>query len=81
MTNLQKYRVPFITAVWMIAVPLALAFLAGAGAGTALDGLAGFMGVLFGIFGGASIVFGVMLMLWVGWKAWRDSGGSDTVNG
>jgi threonine/homoserine/homoserine lactone efflux protein len=37
--------------------------------------------VMFSIFGGASIIVGVLLMAWVGWRAWRDGGGSNAVNG
>jgi hypothetical protein len=80
MSNLRKHRVPLITAAGMIAIPLAFAFLSGAGAGTALGGLARLLGVFFTIFGGASIVMGVFLMAWVGWNIWRD-GGSDVANG
>ena len=52
MSNLRKHRVPLITAAGMIAIPLAFAFLSGAGAGTALGGLARLLGVFFTIFRG-----------------------------
>ncbi|KIN62538.1 hypothetical protein Z946_1398 [Sulfitobacter noctilucicola] len=69
----KTHRVPFLTGLWMIAIPLVLAFLAGAGAGTVFDPLASFLGTLWSIFGGASLILGALLMLWVLWSAWRGS--------
>jgi len=71
MTPLQEHRVPFVTAIWMIVLPLVFAFLAGAGAGTVFNGLASFLGTLTSIFGGASLLCGVGLLVWVFWKAWQ----------
>lgn len=81
MSNMSKYHVPLVTAAYLISVPLIVAFFAGAGAGTVLDSLAGMLGVFFGIFGGASIAVGILLLLWVGWRAWRDGVSSKEVNG
>jgi hypothetical protein len=67
----NRRYVPLMTAVWMIGVPLALAFLAGAGAGTVFDGIATYAGALWSIFGGASLILGVLLLLWTLWSAWR----------
>lgn len=80
MTKSTTYRVPVVTAAWLITLPLAFAFLAGAGAGTAFAGMAGMLGVMFSIFGGASIIVGTLLLLWVGWQVWR-GGGSDAAHG
>lgn len=81
MLKSTKHHVPFVTAIWLIAVPLIFAFLAGAGAGTVFNGLAGLLGVMFSIFGGPSIVVGLLLMAWVGWNVWRDKGGSKAIHG
>lgn len=67
----NSHRVPFITAIWLITVPLVVAFFAGAGAGTVFDGFAGFLSTMFGIFGGASLIVGVALLAWVIWSVWR----------
>ncbi len=77
MRLLETHRVPLITSLWMIFVPLVFAFIAGAGAGTVFDPLATFAGTVWSIFGGASVIFGVVLLLWVLWSAWR----GDEVNG
>ncbi len=75
----EKHRVPLITSVWMIAVPLVLAFFAGAGAGTVFDPIATFAGTLWAIYGGASLILGVLLLGWVLWSVWR--GQSNEMNG
>lgn len=62
---------PLVTSIWMIGLPLLLAFLAGAGAGTVFDGLARFAGTFWAIYGGASILLGGLLLLWVVVSAWR----------
>jgi hypothetical protein len=79
MRPFETHRVPLITSLWMIGVPLFFAFVAGAGAGTAIDGLARFAGTLFAGFGGASLILGVALLAWVLWSAWR--GPSKDVHG
>ena len=66
MKLLETRYAPLMTAVWMIGVPLVLAFFAGAGAGTVFDPLAA-----FAIFGGASLILGAALLLWTLWSAWR----------
>ena len=68
---LENHRVPLITSLWMIGLPLAFAFVASAGAGTALAGLASFAGTVWSIFGGASLMMGTAVLLWVLWRAWR----------
>ena len=55
----------------MIAVPLVFAFVAGAGAGTLIDPIARFAETVWSIFGGASLILGVVLLSWVLWSAWR----------
>ncbi|MFK7836725.1 MAG: hypothetical protein AB8B60_10930 [Sulfitobacter sp.] len=79
----EMYRVPVVTALWMVFVPLVFAFVAGAGAGTVFDGLATFAGTMWSIFGGASLILGLVLLGWVGWSAWRagDLGTSKELNG
>lgn len=67
----EQHRVPVTIAIWLIALPLVVAFFAGAGAGTAFDGLAGFLSTVFGIFGGASLLVGIALLLWVAWREWK----------
>lgn len=71
MKLLETRYAPLMTAVWMIGVPLVLAFFAGAGAGTVFDPLADFAGTIFSIFGGASLILGAALLLWTLWSAWR----------
>lgn len=68
MRNRIKDDAAFVTAIWMIVTPLVFAFFAGAGAGTAFNGFAQLLGTLFSIFGGASLIFGVCLLLWVAWQ-------------
>lgn len=67
----DRYKELTVVAVWMIAVPLVLAFIAGAGAGTIFDGLATFAGTFWSIYGGASLILGVLLLGWTFWAAWR----------
>ncbi|NNK15627.1 MAG: hypothetical protein HKP51_01840 [Sulfitobacter sp.] len=71
MKLLETRYAPLMTAIWMIGLPLALAFLAGAGSGTVFDPVAAFAGTLFAIFGGASLILGGLLLLWTLWSAWR----------
>ena len=71
MSFFEKDRVPFLTAIWMIVLPLVFAFFAGAGAGTIFNGLASFLGALVRIFGGASLLFGILLLGWVVWRAYQ----------
>lgn len=73
MRLLETHRVPLITSIWMIFTPLFFAFIAGAGAGTVFDPLATFAGTVWSIFGGASLILGVVLFLWVAFTAWRGS--------
>ena len=58
-----------------------MAILSGAGAGTAFDGLAGMLGVIFSVYGWASIILGMLLVLWVGSSFWRDGAAVKVVNG
>lgn len=81
MNKLSRYRVPFGTAAWMILVPLVIAFFSGAGAGIFFDGLARMLGAFFAIYGVASIIAGLLLMLWVGWNVWRDGAAAKAVDG
>lgn len=71
MRLLETRYAPFMTAILMIAVPLFLAFVAGAGQGTMLDPVADFAGTMWSIFGGASLILGATLLLWVLWSDWR----------
>lgn len=71
----EQNRVPFTVAIWLIALPLVIAFFAGAGAGTAFNGFAGFLATLFAMFGGASLIVGLLLLLWVGWRQWKSDKG------
>ena len=79
MRLLENYRAPLFTAAWMIGLPLFLAFVAGAGAGTVLEPFARFAGTLWSIFGGASVILGLVLLGWVALTAWR--GRSDQLHG
>ena len=72
MTLPKKYHVPFVTALWMIALPIAVWFFAGAGAGTIFGGLARFLETMFAVYGGASLIIGALLLLWSLAQAWRD---------
>jgi len=67
----NSHRVPFITAIWLITVPLVVAFFGGAGAGTVFDGFARFLSTMFSIFGIASLIVGAALLAWVVWSDWR----------
>lgn len=71
MKLLERRYAPLMTAVLMIGIPLVLAFKAGAGAGTVFDPIASFAGTLWEIFGGASLILGVLLLIWTLWSAWR----------
>lgn len=62
---------PLMTAACMIGTPLVLAFLAGAGAGTIFAPVAVFAGTLWSIFGGVSLIAGLILLGWTVWSAWR----------
>ena len=71
MKLLETRYAPLMTAALMIGVPLVLAFKAGAGAGTVFEPIATFAGTLWEIFGGASLILGVLLLVWTLWSAWR----------
>ena len=82
MKLLETRYAPLMTAVLMIALPLVLAFKAGAGAGTVFEPIAGFAGTLWDIFGGASLILGVLLLVWTLWSAWKAGEiGQKEVNG
>ena len=71
MKLLETRYVPLMTAGVMIFAPLAVAFLAGAGAGTVFDPIATYLGAFWSIFGGASLILGTLLLLYTLWSAWR----------
>jgi len=71
MRLLETHRVPLITSLWMIGIPLVFLFVAGAGAGTVLDPIARFAETKWSIFGGSSMIFGGLLLAWVLFSAWR----------
>ena len=79
MTLFERRYAPLMTAALMICVPLVLAFKAGAGAGTVFDPVATFAGTLWEIFGGVSLILGLLLLGWTLWSAWR--AGELTVRG
>lgn len=79
MRPFETNRAPFILSMWMIFLPLAIAFLGGAGAGTVFDPIAGFLTTLWSIYGGASVILGLLLLMWVLWSGWR--GSSERLNG
>ncbi|MEW9918189.1 hypothetical protein AB2B41_01120 [Marimonas sp. MJW-29] len=83
MRLLETRYAPLMTSLWMIGLPLVLAFFAGAGAGTALDTIAGYAGAIFDIFGGASLILGAALLVWTVWSAWRagEMSSQNEVNG
>ncbi len=67
----EKLRAPLYTALGMIGIPLLLAFIISAGTGTVLDPLVRFAETLWAGFGGASLLLGGVLLVWVLWSAWR----------
>ncbi len=72
MRRLENYRVQLTISSLMISLPLFFAFLAGAGAGTVFDSIASFAGTVWSIFGGASLILG---LIWLGGVlifVWRD---------
>lgn len=71
MRLLETRYAPLMTAFLMIGIPLVLAFKAGAGMGTVFEPIAAFAGTLWEIFGGASLIIGVLLLVWTLWSAWR----------
>ena len=71
MKFLEKRYAPLMTAALMIGLPLVLAFKAGAGSGTVFDPIAGFAETVWEIYGGASLILGILLLLWTLWSAWR----------
>ena len=77
MTLLETRYAPLMTAALMIGVPLVLAFKAGAGMGTVFEPIATFAGTLWQIFGGASLILGVLLLVWTLWSGWRAGEFSD----
>ena len=62
---------PVTLAIWMIALPAVFWFLSGAGAGTMFHWLANLLGTMLGIFGGASLLVGALLLVWVALRVWR----------
>jgi len=79
MKLLETHRVPLITSLWMIGIPLVFLFAAGAGTGTVLDPIARFAEMKWSIFGGSSLILGIFLLGWVLVSAWR--GQSKDVHG
>ncbi|MEM6939098.1 MAG: hypothetical protein AAF943_01485 [Pseudomonadota bacterium] len=73
----DRLRAPLYTALGMIGVPLVLAFIVGAGAGTVVEPISEFAGTLWSIFGVASLILGSVLLFFVGLAAWRN--GSDEI--
>ena len=68
----NKYHVPAVTALWMIVLPAVFWFFGGAGLGTVFDFLAQVLNTCFYAFGGPSLIFGFLLLLWTGIEALRD---------
>lgn len=79
MRLLETHRAPLITSLWMIGIPFVFLFVAGAGAGTALDPIARFAETKWSIFGGSSLILGIVLLGWVVFSGWR--GQSKDVHG
>lgn len=69
---LEKHKSLIKIAGLLIIVPPIVAFFAGAGAGTILNGLAWLLGAIYSIFGLVSILLGFALLIYVGWLAYKD---------
>jgi len=68
----EKYHVPTVTALWMIVIPILFWFFGGAGAGTVFNWLAQLLQTMFAIFGGSSLFFGFLLLIWTVIQALRN---------
>jgi hypothetical protein len=67
----DQYHVPAVTALWMLVLPPVFWFFGGAGAGTVFDFIAQILTTCFRAFGGPSLIFGFLLLVWTLWRAWR----------
>ncbi|MBD3664865.1 hypothetical protein [Sulfitobacter aestuariivivens] len=72
MDFVEKYYVPLVTAIWMICLPFVFMFFAGAGAETVFDWLSQLSHTIFAVFGGPSVIFGALLLVWTVWRGWRN---------
>lgn len=68
----HKYHVPAVTALWMIVLPLVFWVFGGAGLGTIFHWVAQVLNTCFSVYGGPSLIFGFLLLIWTAIEAWRD---------